>query len=113
MTDRPEKSSKGGKRPQSASQGGSRSLAALSPARRSHAGSFDSDVTAMLVQVVGALLDGGDALLIGATRDMGAICLTLIHGDERAKLYSSNAEELFENLSRIHDHYRLSAEGGN
>ena len=52
---------------------------------------IDRDIlTSALLSVV----EHGCALMIGATRDHGAISLILMDGNERHKLYPSNVQEL-------------------
>ena len=55
-------------------------------------------------EVGGAVLGvirSGDAILIGLTSDGGAVRLQIFEGDNRFKLYASNADELHMRLQEI------------
>lgn len=55
----------------------------------------------ILTSALLAVVENGCALMIGATRDHGAISLILMDGNERHKLYPANVQELqqaFEDL---------------
>lgn len=45
-----------------------------------------------------SVVEHGCALMIGATRDHGAVSLILMDGQQRHKLYPSNAQELEQAL---------------
>lgn len=47
-----------------------------------------------LVDALYAVVEQGCALMVGATRDGGAVSLILMDGNERHKLYPSSADEL-------------------
>jgi hypothetical protein len=55
----------------------------------------------ILTSALLAVVENGCALMIGATRDHGAVSLILMDGNERHKLYPANVQELqqaFEDL---------------
>lgn len=58
----------------------------------------DGSLFASAVQA--AVSDGG-AIMVACTRDYGAVCLTLLSGNERAKVYCANAAELAEALTDL------------
>lgn len=45
-----------------------------------------------------AVVENGSAFMVSATRDHGAICLTLLDGERRHKVYPSNVQELDQAL---------------
>lgn len=47
----------------------------------------------------------GHAVIIGATRDGGALCLTILDGDDRWKTYCANEEEVREAAQRMLQDY--------
>ncbi len=46
------------------------------------------------LQAIEALLEAACAIIISRTRDGGALCLTVLDGDERHRTFCSNGEEL-------------------
>lgn len=50
-----------------------------------------------------AITNAGGALLLGKTRDGGALVITVCEGDERAKFYATTREEAHEHLELITD----------
>lgn len=52
----------------------------------------------VLTSALLSVVEHGCALMIGATRDHGAISLILMDGNDRHKLYPSNAQELDQAL---------------
>lgn len=48
-----------------------------------------------------AVVEHGCAFMVSATRDHGAICLTLLDGDRRHKVYPSNVQELNQALTDL------------
>lgn len=60
----------------------------------------DASLFAIALQAV--LADGG-ALMFSRTRDGGAICLYLMQGDSRIKVYASDAQELGQALQDLID----------
>lgn len=50
--------------------------------------------------IYAAIADGG-ALMFAATRDFGAINLTLMSGEQRVKVYPTNVQELNEALTDL------------
>lgn len=59
------------------------------------------DDTASLGTALDAILDTGNAVIIGATRDGGALVFTILDGEERHRTYCSNDEELDEAIGEI------------
>lgn len=55
----------------------------------------------LLVECIFAVTRTGDALLLGATRDGGALVLTICSGDERVKFYAKSGEEMDSHLENI------------
>lgn len=55
---------------------------------------------------IDSVIETGDAIIIGRTRDGGAIAVTLISGDEREKLYASDDEELSDLIQTVLRAYR-------
>ncbi len=55
----------------------------------------DSD---MLATALLAVVENGCALMVAATRDQGAIALTLLDGEQRHRVYPSNADQLNQAL---------------
>lgn len=53
------------------------------------------------VEVVGAVLDRGSALLLSPTTDGGAFSVTLLDGDERSRSYCSSSEEVTACLAAL------------
>jgi len=58
---------------------------------------------AVLVSALDAVVSVGAALLVGATRDGGAVNLTLMNGSDRIKVYCANADELTGALADLRD----------
>lgn len=50
-----------------------------------------------------AVVENGSAFMVSATRDHGAICLTLLDGDRRHKVYPTNVQELDQALRDLID----------
>lgn len=48
-----------------------------------------------------AVVEHGCALMIGATRDKGAISLTLLDGNERHRVYPTDVQELHQALTDL------------
>lgn len=55
----------------------------------------DSKLVAL---ALAAVVSDGAALMFGTTRDYGAVCLTLMSGNDRRKVYPSNVQELEQAL---------------
>lgn len=55
------------------------------------------------LEAINGCLDAGLGLLISATRDGGAISLTVYEGDDRSRSYASDAGELVELLAAVRD----------
>jgi hypothetical protein len=62
---------------------------------------WDEVNNALVSTAVAEVTRGGDALLFGATRDGGALVLTVCSGDERVKFYASTPEEMNSHLENI------------
>lgn len=54
-----------------------------------------------LVDMLDALQSAGDAALLGATRDGGVLVLTVCSGDERAKYYAKNTQEMDAHIEEV------------
>ena len=54
--------------------------------------------SALLASAILSAVEHGCALMFGATRDGGAVALTLLDGNERHKLYPQNVQELNQAL---------------
>lgn len=50
-----------------------------------------------------AVVENGCALMVSATRDKGALCLTLLDGDKRHRVYPASAPELVAALTDLRD----------
>lgn len=48
----------------------------------------------LIVSGIHAVLGTGAALIFSATRDFGAICITLLDGNDRRKVYVTGVQEL-------------------
>lgn len=60
------------------------------------------EVSAPLIgELVQAVTRDGSALLLGKTRDGGALVITICAGDERAKFYAATHEELAAHVQNI------------
>jgi hypothetical protein len=62
----------------------------------------------LLHLVIAAVVDNGDAVVLGRTRDGGAVVLTILSGDEKHKFYSTNNGELADNLNLIRREYGIT-----
>lgn len=58
-----------------------------------------------LLQALSAALGNGCAFIISATRDQGALCLTLLDGNDRHKIYVSTVAELDKALQDLVDSF--------
>lgn len=58
---------------------------------------------ALVHQAITAVIRAGDAILVGTTRDGGAVAMQLYSGDALDKLYGATAEELAEVLQGVYD----------
>lgn len=56
----------------------------------------------LLKAAIAAATEDGAALLLSKTSDGGALCIQLLHGTSRSKLYPSSADELKEALQLIY-----------
>jgi hypothetical protein len=59
----------------------------------------------MLLLAVDRLIGAGCALIIGSTRDGGALCLTILDDQDRHRTYCSNEQELDAAVASILDMY--------
>ncbi len=55
-----------------------------------------------------AVVENGCAFMVSATRDHGAICLTLLDGDRRHKVYPSSVQELNQALLDLSESFAPS-----
>lgn len=56
-------------------------------------------------RVFDKVLQSGCAVMLGLTRDGGALCLTILDGTERHRTYCSNDVELSNALAALSDMY--------
>jgi|SRR5687768_17234307 len=54
------------------------------------------DEVKLFAGAVGMVLKAGCAVIIGTTRDGGALVITILDGDDRHRTYCSNVQELAE-----------------
>jgi len=59
------------------------------------------DEITSLGTAIDAILDAECAVIIGSTRDGGALVLTILDNDERHRTYCSNPEELEEAITEV------------
>jgi len=59
------------------------------------------DACGSLGTALDAILDNGCAIIIGSTRDGGALVLTILENDERHRTYCSNEEELDQAIHEV------------
>jgi hypothetical protein len=57
----------------------------------------------LLASALLAVVENGCALMVSATRDKGALCLTLMDGDKRNRVYPASAAELVAALTDLRD----------
>lgn len=57
----------------------------------------------LLASALLAVVESGCALMVSATRDKGALCLTLLDGDKRNRVYPASAAELTAALTDLRD----------
>ena len=60
-----------------------------------------------ILLAIDSIIRTGDAVILGCTRDGGAICLTILSGEDREKLYASDEEELIALVDAISGAYEL------
>lgn len=60
----------------------------------------------VLADALHAVVSDGAALMFGTTRDYGAICLTLMSGNDRRKVYPSNVQELDQALRDLAESFQ-------
>lgn len=63
--------------------------------------SWDEVSQPLIGEMVGAVTRDGSAVLLGTTRDGGALVVTVCAGDERAKFYASSLEEVASMMQNI------------
>ena len=51
------------------------------------------------------VIHAGHALIIGSTRDGGALCITVLEGDTRHRTYCATTEELGDALARLREFF--------
>jgi len=64
------------------------------------------DAVGHLGTALDAILNQGCAIIIGVTRDNGALVLTILDNDERHRTYCSNEDELEEAINEIIQLYK-------
>lgn len=60
-----------------------------------------------ILPAIDSIIRTGDAVILGRTRDGGAVCLTILSGEEREKLYASDEAELVALVDAIAGAYEL------
>lgn len=65
--------------------------------------SWDEIDPVLLIATITALVGDGCALLIGATRDGGALALTICDGEERIKYYATSFQEMHGHLAVVYE----------
>lgn len=63
----------------------------------------------LLLDTLALVIDSGAAVILAATRDGGALVLTLLDGDDKDKVYCENAEEVREALTDLATAYTTPA----
>lgn len=63
--------------------------------------SWDEVSAPLIGELVGAVTRDGAAILLGTTRDGGALVVTVCAGDERIKFYASTPEEVASMLANL------------
>lgn len=59
--------------------------------------------SAALRDAIVSAVDNGAGITFSSTRDFGAICITLLNGNERPKVYCTSAQELNQALLDLVD----------
>jgi len=54
---------------------------------------------------IDAVLRAGNAIMLGGTRDGGALCITVLEGDTRHRTYCSNYNELEDALAQLREFF--------
>lgn len=85
---------------QSGPEAGNGRYAALGASRADKPGWHDLDPT-MLGETALSVATVGDAILIGATSDGGALKIVVFHGDTKRALYAPSATEADELIRQI------------
>lgn len=62
----------------------------------------------LLVGALCAALEDGAAVMLAQTRDAGAICVTVLHGNERSKAYASDADEMLQLISDLAESFGIN-----
>ena len=62
----------------------------------------------MASQAIDTTLKAGCAVMLGLTRDEGALCITILDGQDRHRTYCSNEQELDDALTAMIEMYRQS-----
>lgn len=65
------------------------------------------NVKLFLEALCGALEDGA-AVMLAQTRDAGAICVTVLHGNDRSKAYASDADEMLQLVSDLAESFSVN-----
>jgi len=58
-----------------------------------------------LAFAVASVVSAGDAVVLGRSRDGGALCITILAGDDKTRLWSASAFELSENVALVKREY--------
>lgn len=73
----------------------------VAPSDAVHSVLFDDLKDAAFGPAIANILSGGDAVIFGATRDGGAIAITILAGTDKRKIYAADADELDRVLKAI------------
>jgi hypothetical protein len=60
----------------------------------------------MVAQALDTVIAAGCAVMLGQTRDQGAIMITILEGDNRHRTYCSNEQELDDAIAAMIETYR-------
>jgi len=60
---------------------------------------------AMAAQAIDRVVTAGNAVMLGQTRDGGAIVITILEGEQRHRTYCSNEQELDEAITAMFENY--------
>jgi hypothetical protein len=61
--------------------------------------------TAMVAQAIDRVLTSGCAIMLGQTRDGGALVITILEGDNRHRTYCSDEQELDDAVTAMYENY--------
>lgn len=62
----------------------------------------------LVIEALCAALGDGAAVMLAQTRDAGAICVTVLHGNDRSKAYATDADELLSLVSDLAESFGVN-----